>query len=413
VAQAATRKIEVNIDLIEAFVPLLEPHRYKVYYGGRGAAKSWEYADALILRALCGHELILCTREYQSSIADSVYRLLLNRISVLGLSELFRATLNSIKSINGSEFIFKGLHHNIMEIKSLEGVTICWVEEAQSVSNESWEVLIPTIRRAGSEIWVSFNTGEEDDPTYVRFVKNPPPDSVVKKVGWQDNPFFPEVLDRERLYLKEVDYEAYLHIWEGYPKKISEACIFKDKYSVRPFETPEGVRFYYGADWGFSQDPSVLMRCFIRDNKLFIDYEAYGIGVDLDDIPELFDIVPEARKWIIRADNSRPETIRHIKKKDSGSSPRSRSGALSTLRINQERSSQCRQSQASRTASPTCAGSRRLSSMSAASTWPTKPSSIPTRLTGSPETSFRSLSMPGIIAGIQFATPSNRLSRAA
>lgn len=411
-AQAAT-KIEINIDLIEAFVPLLEPHRYKVYYGGRGGAKSWEFADALILRALCGTELILCTREYQSSIADSVYRLLLTRISALGLDHCFRATLNSIKSINGSEFIFKGLHHNVMEIKSLEGVTICWVEEAQSVSDDSWEVLIPTIRREGSEIWISFNTGEEDDPTYVRFVKNAEPDWLVKKVGYRDNPFFPEVLNKERLYLKRVDPEAYENIWEGFPKKISEACIFRGKYSIRPFETPEGVRFYYGADWGFSQDPTVLMRCFIMDNRLFIDYEAYGIGVDLDDIPALFDTVPESRKWIIRADNSRPETIRHIKKKDSGSSPWSRSGAPPASRTRRARLSPCLPGRVSRTVSPTSGDSMRSSSMNAASTWPMKPSSIPTRSTSSRRTCCLSSSMPGTTAGTAYATPLSPLSRAA
>lgn len=411
-AQAAT-KIEINIDLIEAFVPLLEPHRYKVYYGGRGGAKSWEFADALILRALCGTELILCTREYQSSIADSVYRLLLTRISALGLDHCFRATLNSIKSINGSEFIFKGLHHNVMEIKSLEGVTICWVEEAQSVSDDSWEVLIPTIRREGSEIWISFNTGEEDDPTYVRFVKNAEPDWLVKKVGYRDNPFFPEVLNKERLYLKRVDPEAYENIWEGFPKKISEACIFRGKYSIRPFETPEGVRFYYGADWGFSQDPTVLMRCFIMDNRLFIDYEAYGIGVDLDDIPALFDTVPESRKWIIRADNSRPETIRHIKKKDSGSSPRSRSGAPPASRTRRARLSLCRPSPVSRTVLPISGDSMRSSSMNAANTWPMKPSSIPTRSTSSRKTCCLSSLMPGTTAGTAYATPLSPLSRAA
>ena len=148
----------------------MEPHRYKVYYGGRGGAKSWEFADILIDRAMKGRELILCTREYQSSIADSVYRLLLTRISAAGYDKYFNVTLNSIKCFNGSEFIFKGLHHNIMEIKSLEGVTICWVEEAQSVSTNSWEILIPTIRKEKSEIWISFNTGEVDDPTYTRFV---------------------------------------------------------------------------------------------------------------------------------------------------------------------------------------------------------------------------------------------------
>lgn len=313
--QQTASKIEMSIDVFEAFEPLLEPYRYKVFYGGRGGAKSWEFTDALIMYSICGKELILCTREYQASIADSVYRLLLNRIQALGLLHCFKITQTSIKSITGSEFIFKGLHHNIMEIKSLEGVTKCWVEEAQSVSSESWEVLIPTIRREGSEIWISFNTGEEDDPTYTRFVLNPPPDSVVRKVGWQDNPYFPEVLNKERLYLKSVDPEAYEHIWEGFPRKLTEACIFKGKYEIKGFTTPPGVRFYYGADWGFGPDPSGLWRCFIEEDCLYIDYESVGYGVDLEDLPDLFDRVPRSREWTIRADNSRPEMIRFMKKK--------------------------------------------------------------------------------------------------
>lgn len=303
------------VDLPKAFQELLKPWRYKIYYGGRGAAKTWCFARALLYMAVPKKLRILCTREFQSSIADSVYRILVDQIAALELTPLFKVQKNSIVSATGSEFLFKGLRMNIQEIKSTEGVDICWVEEAQSVSNESWEVLIPTIRKEGSEIWASFNTGEETDPTYIRFVKNTPPNSIVKKVGYQDNNFFPKTLEDERVYLKKVDPEAYENVWEGMPRSISNACIFKGKFRIESFETPEDAHFYYGADWGFSVDPTALVRSFIRDRKLYIDQEAYGVGVDLDEIPALFDTVPEARKWPIRADNSRPETISYLKKK--------------------------------------------------------------------------------------------------
>ena len=299
-----------------SFKPLFDGTRYKVYFGGRGAGKSWAIAQALIIQSLSDKLLILCTREYQTSITDSVYRLLTDQIYEMGLSSFFDCTLTRIKSVNGSEFIFKGLHHNIAEIKSTEGVDRVWVEEAQSVSTNSWEILIPTIRKEKSEIWISFNTGEVDDPTYTRFVLNPPPDAVVKKVGWQDNPYFPDVLEKERLYMQRVDPEAYEHVWEGEPRRISDACVLKGKYRIETFETPENVQFYFGSDFGFSQDPLTLERCFIQDNKLYIDYEAWGIGVELDDIPALYDTIPDVRNWTIRADDSRPETINYIKKKD-------------------------------------------------------------------------------------------------
>jgi phage terminase large subunit len=258
---------------------------------------------------------------------------------MLGLETLFIVQKNTITSTCGSEFIFKGLRLNIQEIKSTEGIDICWVEEAQSVSQESWEVLIPTIRKEGSEIWISFNPGEATDPTYVRFVLNPPPNSIVKKVGYQDNPFFPATLEAERLYLKQVDPEAYDHVWEGMPRSISDACILKGKFSVESFETPEDAHFYYGADWGFAQDPTTLIRSFIHDNKLYIDHEAYGVGIELDDIPDLFDTVPESRDWPIRADDSRPETISYVKKKVLKSKGLQRPGNMMTpKRLQRDRS---------------------------------------------------------------------------
>jgi len=309
------RVVELNVPY--KFQPLYEQHRYKNYWGGRGGAKSWAFADALLIHGVNTMERILCTRELQSSIADSVHKLLSDRIVTLKLMNDYDVQKNIIRGVNGTEFLFKGLKHNIDEIKSTEGITKCWVEEAQNVSENSWKVLIPTIRKEDSEIWLSWNTGETKDATYQRFVINPPPDCVGCKVSWQDNPFFPDTLNKERLYMKNVDPDGYLHVWEGEPLSISNACIFKNKFEVDTFETPEDVRFYHGADWGFSNDPSTLVRSYIQDKKLYVDYEAYGVGVELDELPKLFSTVPTYDKWSIKADSSRPETISYLKKKHS------------------------------------------------------------------------------------------------
>lgn len=256
---------------------------------------------------------MLCAREFQSSISDSVHRLLCDQISALGLDHHYRITLNGIENlVTGSEFIFKGLRHAIREIKSLEGIDICWVEEAESTSDESWEILIPTIRKEGSEIWVSFNTRDETDPTYQRFVLHAPAGAIVEKVGWQDNPFFPETLNRERLALLADDPEAYGHIWDGHARTLSDAVIFRRRTLFQTFETPADARFFHGADWGFANDPTVLIRCWMADKALMVDMESFGYGVEIDETAQLFDRIPTARKWPIKADNSRPETISYI-----------------------------------------------------------------------------------------------------
>ena len=185
--------------------------RYKVAYGGRGSGKSYGYADACLLKALQKKIRVLCARQLQTSIKDSVHKLLCDRISAHGLDEWFEITQQAIRCKNGSEFIFKGIQNNVQEIKSMEGIDICWVEEAQSVSEESWEILIPTIRKEGSEIWVSFNPDREEDSTYQRFVVNPPRDCKSVLINYMDNPWFPEVLRREMEYCKEVDYGKYEH----------------------------------------------------------------------------------------------------------------------------------------------------------------------------------------------------------
>jgi phage terminase large subunit len=301
------------IDLPRKMGPIFQPARYKVFYGGRGSSKSWSVARYLIIRAYQSRLTILCTREYQKSIQDSVIKLLSEQIEALGLSGFFEIQRNAIYGKNRSYFIFEGLHHNVTKIKSMEGVDIAWAEEAERISSESWDVLIPTIRKDGSEIIVTFNPDQETDPTYQRFVKSQPPDCISVQVNHTDNPYFPEVLRREMEWMRRTDHDRYLHIWEGHPRNISDAQVFKGKYRVEPFETPETVeRFYFGADWGFSQDPTVLVRCWIRDSVLYIDQEAHGVGIEIVDTPALFDTVLGVRKWPIIADSARPETISHM-----------------------------------------------------------------------------------------------------
>lgn len=304
-----------------AFNGLFVPARYKVFWGGRGSGKSRSFARALVQLAYHGKETILCAREFQNSIKDSVHRVLRNEISSQGLDRYFKITDDSIKSWTGSEFIFKGLHRNEDGIKSTEAVTRCWVEEGQRVTKESWQTLIPTIRGdefsdnpalRNPEIWVSFNPEQEEDATPQRFLVKPPPRSIIKKVSWRDNPWFPKVLDAERRHLLITDPDAYDHVWEGNFRKVTEATIFRHKYEVRAFETPHGVRFFWGNDWGFANDPNFLVRCFIVDNTLYVDYESVGYGIDFPELPQLFERIPGARQWPIKADCARPESISYM-----------------------------------------------------------------------------------------------------
>lgn len=198
-----------------AFKGLFSPMRYKVYYGGRGSAKSWSVAEALIILAYTKKTRVLCAREIQLSIDESVIKLLADRIHAMGLTKYFEIQRNTIKGYNGSVFIFSGLRSNITKIKSMEGIDIVWCEEAEKITRMSWEVLIPTIRKDGSEIWVTFNPSDEMDNTYQRFVIDPPHNALVVKVNHDDNPFFPEELRIEMEALKKSDYDLYLHVWEG------------------------------------------------------------------------------------------------------------------------------------------------------------------------------------------------------
>jgi phage terminase large subunit len=334
---------------------LFQAARYKVAYGGRGGVKSWSFARALLILGARNKLRVLCAREFQNSIKDSVHQLLQDQIALMSLWDYYQILQSEIRGITGTEFIFMGLKNNVNRIKSTEGIDICWVEEAEKISENSWQVLIPTIRKENSEIWVSFNPIDETDPTYKRFITNPPPDFTpdgkrycyVVNTGWKDNPWLPEELKIEKDYLARVDKDAYDHVWGGQVQKKSNSQVMHDKCILDAFEPdlamcecghPLGKHLtgaggvipckgcgcttfkrawkgpYYGADWGFSTDPVTLMKLWIHGKNLYIEEEFWRVGVELDALPAAFDTISGARDHVIRADNSRPETISYLQK---------------------------------------------------------------------------------------------------
>lgn len=221
--------MELELDFPECLDFLFEPSRYKILYGGRGSGKSWGVARSLIAKAVQNPIRVLCARELQNSISDSVIALLADQIKSMGLESFFDVQRTAIYGKNGSEFSFVGLKHNVTSIKSFEGVDVCWVEEGQAVSKVSWETLIPTIRKPGSEIWVTFNPDLDTDETYKRFVINAPDNAIVRKVNWSDNPWFPEVLRDELEQLKAKDPDAYLNVWEGHTRQMLDGAVYANE----------------------------------------------------------------------------------------------------------------------------------------------------------------------------------------
>jgi len=190
--------------------------RYKVLYGGRSSGKSHTVAKKLILRAIKSPLRILCTRQLQNSINDSVHKLLSLQIEEMGLVSFFSITKTSIKGKNGSEFVFKGILHNVQEIKSTEGIDICFIEEGESITEHSFNIIDPTIRKPNSEIWIVFNTRYKQDYLYSHFISNkPPPNSLIIKMNYNDNPWFPDVLNQQMEHMKKTDYNLYRNIWLG------------------------------------------------------------------------------------------------------------------------------------------------------------------------------------------------------
>lgn len=303
-------------DLADWARPLLKPTRYKCLYGGRGSGKSFAVADALLIIGLTRKIRVLCAREFQISMKDSVHHLLKSRIETLGLGDFYTVQETAIFGANGSTFIFKGVRHNVQSIKSMAGLTHCWLEEAQTISAESWQVLIPTIREEGSEVWVTFNPHHQTDTIYQELVGKQRENAYVERVNWDRNPHFPAVLDEERRSMQATDPDAYEHIWEGGFWEQSDAQILRGKWIVEEFEPGPGWDGpYHGVDWGFGADPTTAIRAWIYNRRLYVERESYAHRLELDDTAARWiEDIPGIDRYPVRADNARPESISHVRR---------------------------------------------------------------------------------------------------
>lgn len=290
--------------------------------GGRGGGKSHTIAMALVTLASHHKLRILCAREFQNSISESVHQLLKDKIEQLGLQSAFIITDKTIYCpATGSDFIFAGIRTNINKIKSLEGVDICWVEEAAKVSKDSLDTLLPTIRKAGSIMVFSYNPDLETDPVDVMFnEKNMPPDTIVVEIPWYENKFFTPALRQLLKHAYKVDPEGAAHIWGGGYRRNSDAQIFRGKYIIEPFAPVTDAIFeadrwsgpYYGLDFGFSSDPTAAVKCWIFQKKLYIEYAEGDTGIEIDHLPTLLKSIPggETHLWI--GDSASPQNISYL-----------------------------------------------------------------------------------------------------
>lgn len=319
-----TARIELPPKLLKVFGPPRGSLRYRGAYGGRGSGKSFSFAKMAAIWGVVEPLRILCTRELQDSIKESFHAELKNAIaSEPWLAAAYDVGVDYLRGrIPGrekqTEFLFKGLRHNIGSIKSTAQIDLCIVEEAEDVPEASWRDLEPTIRAPKSEIWVIWNPRKDGSPVDQRFRKNVPPRSRIVEMNYTDNPWFPDVLEEQRQHQqKTLEPETYAHIWLGHYLKIGKASVFGSKWRVDEFEPGYGWNGpYYGLDFGFAKDPTAVVKCWIHDGRLYVEQECGGVGIELDDTAQMvLDAMPDAGKYVIRADNARPESISHLKRK--------------------------------------------------------------------------------------------------
>ncbi|MER5026921.1 PBSX family phage terminase large subunit [Providencia stuartii] len=316
-----------RIEIPPKLVPVFENEgvRYRGAYGGRGSAKTRTFALMTAIRGYMAAKngqsgVILCAREYMNSLEESSMEEVKQAIrSVPWLSDFYELGEKYIRTkCRSVSYVFAGLRHNLDSIKSKARILIAWVDEAESVSETAWTKLTPTVREAGSEIWVTWNPEKDGSATDKRFRKEQPDNAIVVEMNYDDNPWFPSVLEEERLNDQaRLDAATYAWIWEGAYLENSDKQVLANKYVVQSFPDDlwkQADRLLFGADFGFAKDPNTLIRMFILDDCLYIEREAYGVGVELDHMPAFYDEIPEARKWPIKADSARPETISYLKR---------------------------------------------------------------------------------------------------
>jgi phage terminase large subunit len=328
----------LSIETPEVFLPFTQKSRYKGAFGGRGGMKSHQFAGMVVEECLAEPGTkVVCIREIQKSLEHSVKSLVEDKIRSWGVEKQFRILTTHIETPGEGVIIFNGMqNHTADSIKSLNGFRIAWIEEAQSLSQRSLDLLRPTIFRIpNSEIWASWNPRFPTDPIDALLRgKDVPPDAIVIRSSFEDNPWFPPGLQREMEYDRRVDNEKYLHVWEGGYETHSQSRVFKN-WKVEEFETPKDAVFLFGGDWGYSIDPNVLVRMWLGPDpgpgahrKLYIDQEVYMVGCEIDWTPALFDTLANeksptwpldqkpgmARNWPIIADSARPETISYLQR---------------------------------------------------------------------------------------------------
>lgn len=314
-----TAHIELPPKLIPVFSKPRGSVRYRGAYGGRGSGKSFSFA---LMAAVWGYAepmRILCTRELQVSIPESFYAEVKNAINTRPwLKAHYHVGESFIRGRNGTEFIFRGLRHNMSAVKSMAKIDLCIVEEAEDVPEKSWRDLTPTIRAPRSEIWVIWNPSKDGSPVDTRFRKAEQKSACIVEMNYMDNPWFPAELEQERQNDQRIfDPATYAHIWEGAYLTNSEAQVLSGKVRVDEFE-PDPYNWdgpYFGVDFGFSQDPTTGNKLWIKDNTLYVEYEANKVGLELDDTAEfLRKRIPDIGDHIVRADSARPESISYLKR---------------------------------------------------------------------------------------------------
>ena len=317
----STLKIELPQKLITLFAPPRGSLRYRVLRGGRGSGKSFSAAKIAAIWGAIEPLRILCTREYQNTIRESFHAELKNAInSCPWLSSQYDVGIDYLRhKNNGTEFLFKGLRHNIDGIKSMSQIDLVIVEEAETVPAGSWQDLLPTIRSEGSEIWIIYNQKRRDSWVAKTFdTAELPPRTLIADINYDGNPFFPDVLNEQRLHDRDVmDPALYRHVWEGAYYEKSEAQVFAGKYEVKEFTaSPSWGGPYYGLDYGFSQDPTAGVKCWINESELYIEYAFAEVGLELDDTAQsVIQLLPDAERHVIRADNARPESTSYLKRR--------------------------------------------------------------------------------------------------
>lgn len=317
-----TASVTLSPAVLEVFDPVRYPRgavSYRALWGGRGSGKSF---SAALVAAVWGYAeklRILCLREYQNSIQQSFYAELKAAIEAHDwLSDHYDIQRDKIVGKNGTEFMFKGLHTNPTAIKSLAKIDLSIIEEAEDIPEESWLQLEATVlRQPKSEIWTLWNPRKKGSPVDFRFRTHPPKDSVVREINYTDNPFFPaglqKLCDRQREIL---DYATWAHVWLGAYLENSAAQIFNGRFEQKEFTPGEGWSGpYQGGDWGYSQDPTAMIRSWVKDECLWIEYEAGKQGIELDDVAREAAAIPDFHRYETRWDSAQPAMISHVKNK--------------------------------------------------------------------------------------------------